>query len=46
MQVYGLPTLILFKDGKVIEGSQQEGAIGKDKLLKYLEQHGVAPVAK
>ena len=46
MQVYGLPTLILFKDGEVVEGSQQEGAIGKEKLRAYLEKHGViVPVA-
>jgi len=46
-QVYGLPTIILFREGKMVEGSHKEGAIGKAALLKYLDTHGVAPaVAK
>lgn len=45
LQVYGLPTLILFRDGIMVEGSLQEGAIDKKKLLAYLEKHGLAPVA-
>jgi len=45
--VYGLPTIILFREGKMVEGSHKEGAIGKAALLKYLDTHGVAPaVAK
>jgi len=36
-QVYGLPTLLLFKDGKVIEGSKREGAIPKPKIVDYLK---------
>lgn len=39
--VYGLPTIVLFKDGKVVEGSKREGAISKDKLVAYLKTHGV-----
>ena len=45
MQVYGLPTIILFRDGRMVEGSHKEGAIGKAALLKYLDQHGVVPAA-
>ncbi|GLJ32972.1 hypothetical protein SUGI_0663950 [Cryptomeria japonica] len=37
-KVYGLPTLILFKDGKEVLGSRREGAITKDKLKAYLDQ--------
>ncbi len=40
-QVYGLPTLILFKDGQEIAGSKREGAITKPLLLAYLKQHQV-----
>lgn len=45
LQVYGLPTLMLFKDGDVIEGSLQEGAIDRKKLVAYLERHGLAAVS-
>ena len=44
-QVYGLPTIILFREGRMVEGSHKEGAIGKAALLKYLDQHGVVPAA-
>ena len=40
-QVYGLPTLMLFKDGEKVEGSHNEGAIGKKSIAQYLEQNGV-----
>ena len=43
LQVYGLPTLVLFKDGEVVKGSQKEGALGKPVILKYLETYGVLP---
>lgn len=43
-QVYGLPTLLIVKDGAVVEGSKHEGAIGKDKLFQYLEKHGLVKV--
>ena len=43
VQVYGLPTLVLFKDGEVVKGSQKEGALGKPVILKYLEEYGVLP---
>jgi thioredoxin 1 len=45
LQVYGLPTLILFKDGKQVEGSQREGAVTKAMLQAYLTKHGVAAAA-
>jgi len=41
-KVYGLPTLILFKDGSMLRGSMKEGAITKPMLLKYLEANGVS----
>ena len=41
VQVYGLPTLVLFKDGEVVKGSQKEGALGKPVILKYLETYGL-----
>lgn len=43
LQVYGLPTLVLFKDGEVVKGSQKEGALGKAAILKYLEKYEVLP---
>lgn len=43
-EVYGLPTLLLFKDGEEVPGSHWEGAINKAKLLAWLEKHGVAKV--
>ncbi len=36
-QIRGIPTLLLFKGGKVVE--QRVGAIGKSDLLKMLEAH-------
>ncbi|XP_068646436.1 thioredoxin X, chloroplastic-like [Aristolochia californica] len=36
-KVYGLPTLILFKDGKEVPESRREGAITKVKLKEYLD---------
>lgn len=36
-KVYGLPTLILFKNGKEIPESRWEGAITKVKLKGYLD---------
>lgn len=44
-QVYGLPTIILFREGSMVVGSHKEGAIGKAALLKYLDQHNVMPAA-
>eukprot|EP00195_Chlamydomonas_chlamydogama_P013741 CAMPEP_0202896018 /NCGR_PEP_ID=MMETSP1392-20130828/5106_1 /ASSEMBLY_ACC=CAM_ASM_000868 /TAXON_ID=225041 /ORGANISM="Chlamydomonas chlamydogama, Strain SAG 11-48b" /LENGTH=147 /DNA_ID=CAMNT_0049581233 /DNA_START=109 /DNA_END=552 /DNA_ORIENTATION=- len=44
-KVYGLPTLILFKDGVEITGSKREGAVTKAMLQAYLKQHGVVGVA-
>ena len=45
-KVYGLPALILFKNGAYVEGSKREGAVSKPLLIKYLETHGVTPAAK
>ena len=36
-KVYGLPCLILFKDGKAVPGSFREGAVTKAKLKEYLD---------
>ncbi len=40
-KVYGLPTLIIFKGGAPVPGSQREGAINKAKLADYLAGHGL-----
>lgn len=45
-QVYGLPTLLLFKNGAPVEGSKREGAVSKPALLKYLEAQGFQPSPK
>lgn len=42
LQVYGLPTLVVFKDGKVLDGSQREGAISEPELRKYLDKWEVS----
>lgn len=36
-KVYGLPTLILFKNGEEFPGSRKEGAITKVKLKQHLD---------
>uniref|UniRef100_A0A1D1ZBG5 Thioredoxin X, chloroplastic n=1 Tax=Anthurium amnicola TaxID=1678845 RepID=A0A1D1ZBG5_9ARAE len=36
-KVYGLPSLILFKDGQEVPESRREGAITKVKLKEYLD---------
>ncbi|MED6179809.1 hypothetical protein PIB30_004454 [Stylosanthes scabra] len=36
-KVYGLPTLILFKNGKEVPESRREGAITKVKLKEYVD---------
>jgi thioredoxin 1 len=36
-KVYGLPTLILFKNGQEVPDSRREGAMTKDKLKEYLD---------
>ncbi|KAK9809061.1 hypothetical protein WJX72_008730 [[Myrmecia] bisecta] len=41
-KVYGLPTILLIKDGELVPGSPNEGAISKPQLIKWLEKHGVA----
>src|SRR6476660_8749197 len=41
--IRGIPTLLLFKGGNVVE--QRVGAVGKSEVLKMIESH-VAPVEK
>lgn len=41
-KVYGLPTLVVFKDGAVLDGSQREGAISEAELRKYLDKWEVS----
>lgn len=36
-KVYGLPTLILFKNGQEVPESRMEGAITKLKLKEYMD---------
>lgn len=36
-KVYGLPALILFKNGQEVPESRREGAITKAKLKEYVE---------
>jgi len=38
-KVYGLPCLIVFRDGEEVAGSHREGAITRKDLGKYIEQH-------
>lgn len=40
-KVYGLPALMLFKDGAEIANSKREGAVTKQMLLAYLKKHAV-----
>ena len=37
-KVYGLPCLIMFKDGKMVDGSLREGAITKKGLAEYIAE--------
>lgn len=41
MQVYGLPTLMLFKDGADIAASKREGAIAMKGVQGWLESNGL-----
>ncbi|GFR53034.1 hypothetical protein Agub_g15726 [Astrephomene gubernaculifera] len=41
-KVYGLPTLIVFKEGQEVEGSKREGAVTKAMLQQYLTKNGIA----
>lgn len=42
-KVYGLPTIILVKDGEKMKGTHHEGAITQKKLVDYLQKHGFSP---
>lgn len=44
LQVYGLPTLIVFKDGAEVPGSKSEGAVGKAVLTEYIKKHALSAV--
>lgn len=44
LQVYGLPTLIVFKDGEIVPGSHREGAVGKAQLAEYLKTYAPSTV--
>ena len=35
--IYGLPTLVIFRDGQVV--AQREGALGKGPLTQFLAEH-------
>jgi thioredoxin 1 len=39
--VYGLPTLIVFKNGEEVPGSKAEGAIGKAQLSEYIKKYAM-----
>ena len=36
-QIRGIPTLLLFKEGKIVE--QRVGAVGKSEVLRMLQKH-------
>ncbi|XP_002961945.2 uncharacterized protein LOC9657219 [Selaginella moellendorffii] len=36
-KLYGLPTLVMFKNGGIVSGSRREGAITKAKIKSYLD---------
>lgn len=38
-KVYGLPGLIVFRNGQEVDGSHREGAITRKALLEYVEKH-------
>lgn len=42
-KVYGLPTFLVFKDGKLVEGSQKEGVLNKGQLEELLVKSGISP---
>ncbi|PNH04901.1 Thioredoxin X, chloroplastic [Tetrabaena socialis] len=41
-KVYGLPALIVFKDGQAVAGSKREGAVTRAMLEQYLAKHGIS----
>ena len=44
--MYGLPTLMLFKDGRGLVEKAKEGAMSKPQVVKWLEENGVVAAAK
>jgi len=42
-QIRGIPALLVFKGGQVVD--QRVGALGKPDLVKLLDAHVAAPVA-
>eukprot|EP00210_Caulerpa_lentillifera_P007045 g6739.t1 len=45
-KVQGLPTLLLFRDGEMVEDSKREGAITRDGIVEYLDSFGIEAVEK
>jgi len=39
--VYGLPSVLLFKDGVPLENSKREGALSKAKLIQHISDCGI-----
>lgn len=44
-KVYGLPALVLIRDGKVVPGSKREGAFTKAIFVQWLSKHGITAPA-
>ena len=44
-KIYGLPALLLFKDGALVPGAQREGAIGLAGLIEWVNKFGVEVAA-
>lgn len=42
-KVYGLPAILLIKDGQLVEGSKREGAFTKAVFQKWLTDNGISP---
>ena len=40
-KVYGLPTIVIFKNGEPVEGSKREGAITIKQLEDYLTKYDI-----
>lgn len=44
-KVYGLPTLMVFNGGELVEDSHREGAVTKAILEKYIKEHVLTVVS-
>eukprot|EP01023_Acetabularia_acetabulum_P044492 TRINITY_DN446_c0_g1_i1.p2 TRINITY_DN446_c0_g1~~TRINITY_DN446_c0_g1_i1.p2 ORF type:complete len:150 (+),score=17.76 TRINITY_DN446_c0_g1_i1:84-533(+) len=38
-KVYGLPTVLVFKNGEIVDGSHREGAVTYDQLVLHVEKY-------